>query len=135
MSTEQITENDAAGPRPGPVPRSATRAGIQYRYRPFAPQVWAAACQLLGGEEEELDVAGGLGSFLETAFGLWLAIGAISALVASCGMRVRVTAGSARTRSASVYVTGTVAHKSYGAYAAKVLCESHQLHPLPGFWS
>ena len=32
---------------------------------------------------------------------------------------------------ARVYVTGTVAHKSYGAYAAKVLCEPHQVHPLP----
>lgn len=32
---------------------------------------------------------------------------------------------------ARVYVTGTVAHKSYGAYAARVLCEPHQLHPLP----
>ena len=32
---------------------------------------------------------------------------------------------------ARVYVTGTVAHKSYGVYAARVLCEPHQLHPLP----
>ena len=32
---------------------------------------------------------------------------------------------------ARVYVTGTVVHKSYGAYAAQVLCEPHQLHPLP----
>ena len=30
-----------------------------------------------------------------------------------------------------VFFGGTVAHKSYGAYADKVLCEPHQLHPLP----
>jgi NADPH2:quinone reductase len=32
---------------------------------------------------------------------------------------------------ARVYVTGTATHKTYGAYAAKVLCELHQVHPLP----
>src|SRR5687767_3599916 len=32
---------------------------------------------------------------------------------------------------ARVYVTGTATHKTYGAYAAKVLCEPHQVHPLP----
>jgi NADPH2:quinone reductase len=30
-----------------------------------------------------------------------------------------------------VIVGGTAAHKSYGAYAAKVVCEPGQLHPLP----
>ena len=29
-----------------------------------------------------------------------------------------------------VYIGGTVAHRSYGAYAQKVLCEPHQVHPL-----
>ena len=36
------------------------------------------------------------------------------------------------SRSASrVYIGGTAAHKSYGAYAEKVLCEPQQVHPLP----
>jgi NADPH2:quinone reductase len=35
------------------------------------------------------------------------------------------------TTGARVYVTGTLAHKSYGAYAANVLCGPHQIHPLP----
>jgi NADPH:quinone reductase len=30
-----------------------------------------------------------------------------------------------------VYVGGTVAHPSYGAYAQKIMCEAHQVHPLP----
>ena len=30
-----------------------------------------------------------------------------------------------------VYICGTSAFKSYGAYAEKVLCEPHQVHPLP----
>jgi NADPH2:quinone reductase len=30
-----------------------------------------------------------------------------------------------------VYLGGTAAHRSYGAYAQKVVCEPHQLHPLP----
>ena len=32
---------------------------------------------------------------------------------------------------ARVHVFGTAAHKSYGAYAEKVVCEPHQIHPLP----
>ena len=50
----------------------------------------------------------------------------------AAGIVERVGAGAHGVSSgARVYVTGTVAHKSYGAYAAKVLCEPHQLHPLP----
>lgn len=30
-----------------------------------------------------------------------------------------------------VFFSGTTAHKSYGAYAERVLCEPQQLHPLP----
>ena len=30
-----------------------------------------------------------------------------------------------------VHVFGTAVHKSYGAYAEKVVCEPHQIHPLP----
>jgi NADPH2:quinone reductase len=30
-----------------------------------------------------------------------------------------------------VYFCGTATHKSYGAYAGRVLCEPHQLHALP----
>jgi len=30
-----------------------------------------------------------------------------------------------------VFIGGTATHKSYGAYAEKVLCEPHQVHPLP----
>jgi NADPH2:quinone reductase len=30
-----------------------------------------------------------------------------------------------------VYICGTSAFKSYGAYGEKALCESHQVHPLP----
>jgi NADPH2:quinone reductase len=47
-------------------------------------------------------------------------------IVEGVGAGVHGISGGAR-----VYVTGTVAHKSYGAYAANVLCEPHQLHPLP----
>jgi NADPH:quinone reductase len=32
---------------------------------------------------------------------------------------------------ARVFIGGTAAHKSYGAYAEKVVCERQQLHPLP----
>jgi NADPH2:quinone reductase len=32
---------------------------------------------------------------------------------------------------ARVFFGGTAAHKAYGAYAEKVLCEPHQLHSLP----
>jgi len=32
---------------------------------------------------------------------------------------------------ARVHVFGTAVHKSYGAYAEKVVCEPHQIHPLP----
>lgn len=32
---------------------------------------------------------------------------------------------------ARVHVFGTATHKSYGAYAEKVTCELHQIHPLP----
>jgi NADPH2:quinone reductase len=31
-----------------------------------------------------------------------------------------------------VYVGGTAGAKNYGAYAERVLCEPHQVHPLPG---
>ncbi len=34
-------------------------------------------------------------------------------------------------RGDRVYLGGTAAHRSYGAYAQKVVCESHQVHPLP----
>jgi len=30
-----------------------------------------------------------------------------------------------------VYIGGTSTYKSYGAYAEKVVCETHQVHPLP----
>lgn len=30
-----------------------------------------------------------------------------------------------------VYVAGTAQHKTYGAYASMVVCERHQVHPLP----
>ena len=36
-----------------------------------------------------------------------------------------ITAGS------RVYISGTATHKSYGAYAEKVVSEAHQVHPLP----
>ena len=32
---------------------------------------------------------------------------------------------------ARVHVFGTAAHKSYGAYAQKIVCEPHQVHTLP----
>jgi NADPH2:quinone reductase len=35
------------------------------------------------------------------------------------------------TVGARVHVFGTAVHKSYGAYAEKVVCEPHQVHPLP----
>ena len=35
------------------------------------------------------------------------------------------------TAGARVYISGTATHKSYGAYAQKVVCEPHQVHPLP----
>jgi NADPH:quinone reductase len=35
------------------------------------------------------------------------------------------------TVGSRVFIGGTAAHKSYGAYAEKVLCEPKQLHPLP----
>ena len=35
------------------------------------------------------------------------------------------------TPGAHVYISGTATHKSYGAYAERVLCEPHQVHPLP----
>lgn len=35
------------------------------------------------------------------------------------------------TIGARVHVFGTAVHKSYGAYAEKVVCEPHQVHPLP----
>jgi NADPH2:quinone reductase len=34
-------------------------------------------------------------------------------------------------RGARVFFGGTTAHKAYGAYAQRVLCETHQLHRLP----
>jgi NADPH2:quinone reductase len=34
-------------------------------------------------------------------------------------------------KGARVFFSGTAAHKAYGAYAQRVLCETHQLHPLP----
>ncbi len=30
-----------------------------------------------------------------------------------------------------VYVGGTAQHKAYGAYASMVVCDQHQVHPLP----
>ncbi|MGH9384556.1 MAG: NADPH:quinone reductase [Vicinamibacterales bacterium] len=30
-----------------------------------------------------------------------------------------------------VYVAGTAQHKAYGAYASLVVCDAHQVHPLP----
>jgi NADPH2:quinone reductase len=30
-----------------------------------------------------------------------------------------------------VYVAGTAQHKAYGAYASMVVCDQHQVHPLP----
>jgi NADPH2:quinone reductase len=30
-----------------------------------------------------------------------------------------------------VYVAGTAQHKAYGTYASMVVCEAHQVHPLP----
>lgn len=30
-----------------------------------------------------------------------------------------------------VYIGGTAAHRSYGAYAERAVCEPHQVHPLP----
>src|SRR5262245_41450193 len=30
-----------------------------------------------------------------------------------------------------VYIAGTAQHKAYGAYASMVVCEPHQVHPLP----
>jgi NADPH2:quinone reductase len=47
-------------------------------------------------------------------------------VVEAVGTDVRGVSSGAR-----VYVTGTVVHKSYGTYAARVLCEPHQVHPLP----
>lgn len=35
------------------------------------------------------------------------------------------------TVGARVFVTGTVAHKSYGAYSERVVCLPDQVHPLP----
>ena len=39
--------------------------------------------------------------------------------------------GVATKVGSHVFFGGTVAHKSYGAYGEKVLCEPQQLHPLP----
>jgi NADPH2:quinone reductase len=46
-------------------------------------------------------------------------------VVEAVGRDVDVAVGS------RVYVAGTATHKSYGAYAEKILCEPHQVHPLP----
>jgi NADPH2:quinone reductase len=35
------------------------------------------------------------------------------------------------TLGARVFVGGTATHKAYGAYTEQVLCEPHQVHPLP----
>jgi NADPH2:quinone reductase len=31
-----------------------------------------------------------------------------------------------------VFIGGTATHRTYGAYAERVVCEPHQVHPLPG---
>lgn len=38
---------------------------------------------------------------------------------------------TSRSVGARVFFGGTATHTAYGAYANKVLCEPHQLHPLP----
>ncbi len=47
-------------------------------------------------------------------------------IVEAVGSEVRTVVVGAR-----VFLAGTAAHKSYGAYAEKVLCEPQQIHPLP----
>jgi NADPH:quinone reductase len=47
------------------------------------------------------------------------------------GVVEQVGAGVTSTKPGDrVYIGGTAAHKSYGAYAQKVLCEPSQVHPL-----
>jgi NADPH2:quinone reductase len=47
-------------------------------------------------------------------------------VIAAAGSDVRDVSLGAR-----VFIGGTAIHKSYGAYAEKVVCERHQIHPLP----
>jgi NADPH2:quinone reductase len=46
--------------------------------------------------------------------------------VEAVGAEIRTIRAGAR-----VYTGGTAVHKSYGAYAEKIVCEPHQIHPLP----
>jgi hypothetical protein len=73
--------------------------------------LWIAGVTIVAGSFlywHYVDVAGGLGSFLETAFGLWLAIGAISALGAfSRGLFItRPTLARATTVGAQIAAAG-----------------------------
>jgi NADPH2:quinone reductase len=47
------------------------------------------------------------------------------------GVVEAVGAGADRTVGSRVFFGGTATHKSYGAYAERVVCEQQQLHSLP----
>jgi hypothetical protein len=70
----------AIGPAAGPFMRELL---VNRRLTTFI--LWIAGVTIASGGFlywHYVDLAGGIGAFVETAFGLWLAIGAISALIA-----------------------------------------------------